>query len=305
MQTPRPTPDASALPGNAALAVNAIDGVLGQRAVITFAPKPASPETLCAGVVVRTDSGDVAWRTAIDPAPAQFAFGAPGAMLADIAQHLCQSLAAHWAATPSAGEWKPPFHAASLADVHRFSARNVDEALTLLLGRASSLHTLLAQVKLAPQRNSRTLVEQVRRAMAQDPNARHLAPRFNRELMVGGGAQPLRVDFLGQHYACNLLQITRNARLLDVSIERAYGKLYELQALRQWVKKPPRQLGLLDEERPRRFELIMVADRGDQVHRRALAQIEALADQNEVRAEVRPHASAAAVRVAEQERLAA
>lgn len=291
---------------SAAPAVVALDvGVTGVRGVITFAPKPASPETLCAGVVLRTDSGEVAWRSAIDHDRAKHAFGEPGAMLAEVAQHLCESLARHWAAAAQPSDWKPPFHRAALAEAHRFSARTVDEALALLLRRASSLQTLMTQVSLPARRGHATLVRQVQRAMALDPNARHLAPRFSRDLPLGHGAQPLRVDFLGQRYACNLLQVTRNARTIDVSIERAYGKLYELQALREWVKEPPRQLGLLAEERPERFELILVADQRDTVHQRALAQIEAVADQKHVRAQVRPTAAAAAERVAQQERLAA
>lgn len=280
-------------------------GVAGKRAVITFAPKPASPERLCAGVVTRTDAGEVSFLSSVDARKATQAFGTSGEALAHMARALCESLAAHWREHPSARTWQPPFHGVKLQDVHAFTARNVAEGQAMMLARASSLHTLFENVKAPAASSGSVLLEQVRSALRRDPNARHLAQRLGRSLTVRGDAQPLRVDFIGQNYACNLLQISTSERMVDLSTERAYGKLFELQALRQFVKAPPTQLGLLDEERPHHFELILVADRQNRVQRRALAQIEALADQKEVRAQVQPNAAAAAQRMAHQERQAA
>ena len=277
----------------------------GWRAVIEFAPKPTSPERVIAGVVVRTESGEVHAQCSIDPRKAEHAFGMAGRALHAVAEHLCQSLVTHWQADATVESWQPPFAHARLAQVSRFSAPSSQEGVRLMLNRTSMLHTLFSAYAMEQQARNIGIVERVRSAVRKDPNAKHLASRFNRELNVHGEAQPMRVDFLGQHYACYFLQVTRSARGIDASTDRAYGKLFELQALRRLVKKPRKSLGLLDEERPHNFELLMIGDMSDPVQRRALKQVEALADRDEVVARVEPSAVAAAERVWLQERKAA
>lgn len=279
--------------------------VSGWRAVIEFAPKPTSSERVIAGVVVRTESGDVQALCAIDQRKAEHAFGMAGHALHAVADHLCQSLATHWQTSADLESWQPPFAHARLANVSRFSAASALEGMQLMLNRTSMLHTLFSAYAIEQQSRNAGIVERVRSAVRKDPNAKHLARRFNRELNVHGEAQPMRVDFLGQNYACYFLQVTRSVRGIDASTDRAYGKLFELQALRRLVKKPRKALGLLDEERPQVFELLMIGDMGDTVQRRAIKQVEALADRDEVVARVEPSAVAAAERVYLQERKAA
>ncbi|WP_313074939.1 hypothetical protein [Melaminivora sp.] len=277
----------------------------GWRAVIEFAPKPTSPERIIAGVVVRTEDGHVQSLCAVDERKAQHAYGHSGKALHAVAQQLCMSLASHWQATPDTQSWRPPFAHARLAHVSRFSAATALEGLQLMLARTSTLYTLFSAYELEQQVRSQGIVERVRALVRKDPNAKHLARRFGRELNVHGEAQPMRVDFLGQHYACYFLQITHSARGIEASTDRAYGKLYELQALRRLVKKPRKGLGLLDEERPDTFELLMIGNTSDAVQRRAIKQVEALADRGEVLARVEPSAVAAAQRVSALERRAA
>lgn len=279
--------------------------VQGWRAVIEFAPKPTSPERLCAGVVVRTEDGHVRNQCAVDLRKAKHAFGHAGETLHEVARRLCESLAEHWTENPDAQAWTPPFSNARLSDLNRFSAGSEDEGMRLMLNRTSTLHTLLNAYEIAKQTRPTGIVEKVRSAVRRDANAKHLAARFNRELTLNGEAQPFKVDFLGQHYACYFLQITRSPRVLEVNTERAFGKLYELQALRRLLKKPSKSLGLLDEERPQLFELLMVGDRQDPVQRRAIYQVEALADKGQVLARIESSAAAAAERLSHQERLAA
>lgn len=279
--------------------------VQGLRATIDFAPKPTSDERLCAGVVIQTQDGNVDYLCAVDKRKMMHAFGSAGVALHDIADKLCSSLAAHCANGLAPKEWKPPFNNARLASLDEFSARNPQEAMELHLARSSSMHTLLADYQIDQQRRPSGIVSKVRSAVRYDVNAKHLIPRFNKQLSVSGEAQPLRVDFLGQRYACYFLQITKSTRGLEATTERAFGKLFELEAVKRLIQKPQKSLGLLDDERPEVFELLMVGDRQDSIQRRAIYQIEALADRKEVIARIESSASAAAERLSQQERLVA
>lgn len=282
-----------------------LNRVHGWRATIDFAPKPTSDERLCAGVVVQTHDGAVDYMCTVDRRKMEHAFGPAGAALHDVADKLCSSLSDHCAKGLSPTDWKPPFSNARLASLDEFSARNTQEAMERHLDRTSTMHTLLNSYQIDQQQRTTGIVDRVRSAVRRDVNAKHLVPRFNKHLMVAGEAQPLRVDFLGQRYACYFLQITRTARGLEASTERAFGKLFELEAVRRLIKKPKKGLGLLDDERPEVFELLMVGDRQDAIQRRAINQIEALADRQEVIVRTEPTAAAAAERVSHQERLAA
>ena len=282
-----------------------LKGVHGWRATIDFAPKPTSDERLCAGVVVQTADGSVEYLCTVDRRKMEHAFGSAGAALHDVADKLCGSLAEHCVKGHSPKSWIPPFSNARLANLDKFSARNIREAMELHLDRSSALHTLLSNYDIGQQQRAAGIVDRVRSAVRRDVNAKHLVPRFNKQLTVSGEAQPLRVDFLGRRYACYFLQITHSARGLETTTERAFGKLFELEAVRRMIKKPKKSLGLLDDERPEVFELLMVGDRHDAIQRRAIYQIEALADRQEVIARIEPSPMAAAERVSHQERLAA
>lgn len=217
---------------------------------------------------------------------------------------LCASLAEHWIST-SPAEWVPPFEGARLARVSDFTAQSAEAAIEQSLSQHSALYTLLSRYEIPAQQKVSNIVARVRREVRSNKWTEHLAPRFSRELNIGASTTPLRVDFLGQHLACYFIQVTESARGIEGSAERAFGKLFELQALRRFVKARPKSLGLFDHERPDRFELILVGDRTHPVQKHAIARIEALADQKQVIA--RPIASAieAAQHIVELERKAA
>lgn len=279
--------------------------VAGLRAVVMFKPQPGSREQLCAGVVTRLTTGEVAAVCAIDSKKAAHLFGEAGQGLYFAAQALCQSLLEHWRAQPDASQWVPPFEGASLAEVHAFSARDADTGARQMLERGSTLHTLLAQYQVSQAEWGRGIVARVKAAIKRDVNTRHLHERFNRDIHVGEEAGRLRVDFLGQNFACYFLQVTQSARSADTTVERAFGKLYELAALQRFVKKPRRSLGLLDDERPERFALVMVGEHSDPVQRRVINLVTTIADRDAIRALPVPNVDAAAAHVVEMERLAA
>ena len=279
--------------------------VAGTRAVIEFAPKLVSLERLCAGVVIRTDDGEVISRCALDKRKVEHAFGLAGTALYEIANALCNSLAKHWKEDGQSAAWVPPFEGARIARSGEFTARNTSDALSQGLSVHSTLATLLSHYEIAEQARNTSIVERVKTAVKRDSNAKHLSGRFNRVLPLGQDAAPLRVDFLGQNFACYFLQIVKSARHSEVNSERALGKLYELQVLRRFVTKPKKSLGLLEDERPKHFELVMVGSRTDAVQRRIMYSVEAMADKSEVRARVVDSALAAAEHVSNSERLAA
>jgi hypothetical protein len=285
--------------------VGKIDSVRGWRALIEFAPKPGSTERLCAGVVSRLDTGEVSFLCAIDQKKAEHAFIAAGHGLWHAARALCESLAEHWRAYGDVAGWLPPFESAKLNTVHEFSARDQMQGQLQLLRRVSSLHTLLDQYSMQVPDKSNSIVTKVRSAIRRDVNAKHLHKRFHREIHVGEEAGNLRVDFLGQRFACYFIQITQSTRGFDASTERAFGRLFELQALRRFIKKPSRSLGLFEDERPTKFELVMVADQGHSVQRRAVRMIEAIAEKSDIRAKPLPDVDAAADHVSTMEKRAA
>lgn len=241
----------------------------------------------------------------MDPHKAEHAFGAAGVALVAVANRLCESLADHWLRESSPEDWKPPFEGAQLARVTEFTAQNAESAVNLALGQHSTLHALLSAYEVPMHNKPSSIVERVKRVVRQNVRDKHLAPRFSRALNVGDDALPLKVDFLGQHFACYFVQATSSERGIEASAERAYGKLFELQALRGFVGKRRKSLGLLDDEKPEHFELLVVGSRQHPVQRRAIAQIEALADRGQVIARPVEDVSVAAARVVEMERRAA
>lgn len=287
-------------------AISARSGrVSGQRAVIEFSPKLVSIEKLCAGVVLRTDGGDVVTGCALDKRKLSHAFGEPGVALFEIANVLCESLAMHWRSTGSAEGWVPPFEGAKIARLGEFTAKDAASAIAQINDHHSTLNTLLHGYEITEISRATNIVERVRGAVKRDANARHLEKRFNRVLTIGAGAAPMRVDFLGQNFACYFIQIVRSPRHGEMNTERALGKIYELELLRKFVHKPKKSLGLLDEERPQAFELVMVGDRNNAIQQRIVYQIEAMADRSAVRARLLPDPTTAAAHVSDRERLAA
>lgn len=273
--------------------------------MVEFSPKLSADERLCAGVVIRTSDGLISYICAVDSRKMEHAFGPAGVAFFDVADQLCRSLAEHWAQGGRAEDWRPPFNNARLARLEEFSGRSSQEAMQLFLDRTSSLNSLLGAYEVEHSLHRSSIVAKVQSAIKKDNNSKYLARRFNKHLTVAGGAQPLKVDFLGQRYACYFLKITNSVRGLEANTERAFGKLFELDAVRRLVKTPQTNIGLLEDERPEVFELLMVGDRHDSIQRRAIYQIEALADKNEVVARVEASAIEAAERLTAQERLAA
>ena len=280
-------------------------GCKGTRAVIEFTPKPGSTERICAGVVLRLDDGSIHLSPSLDARKASHAFGSAGTDFFAVTNLLCLSLADHWKISDDARTWAPPFHGASIAQLSPFSATSVGNAFQRMLDRTSSLHTLIQGYEIKTSSHELGIMSKVQSAMRKNRSTEHLSRRFNRQVSVGELARPLRVDFLGQNFACYFLQISQSERALDRSTERAFGKLYELQALRRFVKAPKMEIGLLEDEKPNVFELLMVGNTSHPIQRQAIYQVEALADKNEVRARILSSAKAAAEHVAEKEKLAA
>jgi hypothetical protein len=275
------------------------------RALVEFAPKPSSSERLCAGVVSRLSTGEVSYDCAIDPRKAEQAFGIAGIGLWHAARALCESLAGHWQRHGDSRGWISPFEGAKLGAVQSFSARSQQAGNLQLLRRMSTLLTLFDDYELQQQERSSSIVQKVRSAIRKDVNAKHLQARFQREIHVGERAGKLKVDFLGQNFACYFLQITHSERGVEATAERAYSRLYELQALKRFVARPAKSMGLLEDERPSRFELVMIGSQTDPVQRSAINLVTALADRDEVRARPLPTPEAAAEHVTAMERLAA
>jgi len=288
-------------PGTSSIELAEPGRVSGRRALIQFSPGLVSSERLTAGVVLQLTDGSVHVRSALDAEKAEHAFGGAGIALATLAQAMCRSLAEHWTAM-NAKPWVPPFETAELVREDAFTAQSVDAAATFLLQEQSALHQLLAAYALPAQQRSSNIVRRVRQQVKSNPRTEHLVPRFNRPLNVVDNGQPLRVDFLGQNLACYFMQLTESQRGIEGSAERAFGKLYELQALRRFVDQRPKVIGLLPEERPGVFELVLVGNHRHPVRRQVLAQIEALADQKDVRMRPVADVSAAAAHVARAER---
>lgn len=276
--------------------------VEGFRALVEFTPKPGSAERLCAGVVSRLATGEVSFECAVDPRKAEQAFGEAGAGLWHVAQALCESVAEHWLRQGDVRSWISPFEGARLGPVQAFSARTQQAGTLQLLRRVSTLHTLFDAYEIQLSERSNSITNRVRTVVRRDANARHLQARFHREIQLGGKAGKLKVDFLGQHFACYFLQITHSAHGVEATAERAYSRLYELQALKRFVARPTKSLGLLDEERPSQFELVMVGSESDPIQVRAISMVTALADRGEVRARPLPSVEAAAEHVSTMER---
>lgn len=279
--------------------------VAGWRTLIEFSPKLSSIERLCAGVVLRLDDGTVTFQCAIDAAKAEHAFGPAGVALEAAARKLCESLAIHWRSDQAPEDWKAPFEGANIARLTQFTAKDAPAAAREALSRHSALHTLLGAYDIPAATSRHGLVDRVRQVIRSNTRNKHLAPRFRRPLKIGDDATQLVVDFLGQHFACFFLQATTSERGIAQSTERAFGKMWELQALKRFVAHRPKTIGLLEDERPTRFELLVVGERSHPVQRRAMDYIEAMADRDEVIARQLPNAAQAAEHVVKMERLAA
>jgi hypothetical protein len=298
MQAPGPTATAIGL------ARDTRSRIAGRRGVITFTPTVASSEVLTAGVVVQVGGGTVFWRSALDRRKAAHAFGADGEALVAITERLCESLADHWT-HDKGGEWRPPFDGAMLAQVEEFTARDATSALDHALRMDSSLYVLLSAYEMKSQARPSDIVRRVKSVITRREQSAHLGKRFGRALDMGHEAGTLKVDFLGQNFACYFLALTQSQLGVESNTERALAKLYELAALRRFVQKRRKSLGLFDDERPHRFELVAVGLRDKAPQRQAYARIETLADDKEVLVRSIEDAPTAAAHVIQMERAAA
>jgi hypothetical protein len=259
---------------------------------------------LTAGVVVQLADGQVFHRTAIDERKAKHAFGEQGAALHAVAEQLCASLCAHWLAGDRS-DWQPPFEGAQLAQVEDFTARDAEAGMDFALSTQSSLYGLLAQYDIASQTRTRGITSQVQRIVVKQHAQRHLDKCFGRELKMGADAGKLKVDFLGQNFACYMHALTESDLGVENNTVRALAKMVELQAVRRFVQGRPKSFGLLEEERPRFFELVAVGKPQQGPQRHAMARITMLADKREVRVRSLPDAAAAAEHLVQMERKAA
>lgn len=255
--------------------------------------------------MVRTDDGSVNWRSAIDPERAISVFGEAGRALADIAGHLCESLAQAWTqGRPK--DWIPPFNGARIAARSPFSAQSVDSELTRTLSLYSALHKLLAAARTSGTRDSRGLVRLVQGIVRARTDAGPLARRFSRQLLIGQQALPLRVDFLGQHYVCYMMRITQSPSAAEIAAERAIGRVQELHMIRRHVaRQGDGMLGLFDGERPDHFEFLMVGDRQHPIQGPVMGRIDWAADRREVTVRAMDSPEAAARHIVDMERRAA
>lgn len=250
------------------------------------------------------DDGRVEWRCAIDEDRIDHAFGSTGRSLFTTARSLCNSLAESWS-KGSIRAWKPPFERASITEPVAFTAQSVDSAITHVLGQHSSLHTLLAQYEIPESRSTTGIVAKVRRSVKSRHNSEHLARFFLRNFAIDGSTLPLRVDFFGRRLACYIVLVTTSDKQVDVSSERGLGKMAELHALRSFTAHKRTSLGLLEDERPSEFELLMVGSEAHPIQGRVMQKIQMLADMKHVRARALPDADAAATHLIERERAAA
>lgn len=276
----------------------ASERVRGVRAAIFFQPQLLSIERICAGVVVRLDDGRTAVRVGIQAQEVIHAFGASGAEIHSVANHLCLSLAQHIEGGGTFEDWLSPFENAYIGKIGRVEGGQLEAILDTQISQNSMLYTLLNSYELPSVKQADGIVKKVKRVIQQS-KSHHLAERFHRELPVKTDALPLKVEFLGANYACYFLQISQSPRGIEDSTRRAHGKLFELQSVRGHFDAP----GTLDafEEKPRRFELLVVGDRTNPLQKSAWLQIESLADSSNLQTRILTTAAAAANTVAELE----
>jgi hypothetical protein len=278
------------------------DRVRGVRAAIFFQPQILSIERICAGIVIRLDDGRVAARVGIQAQEIAHAFGVSGVEIHSIANHLCLSLAEHVQSGGTFEEWVAPFENAHIGKIGRVEAGQLESLLDSQISQNSMLYTLLSSYELPAVKQTDGIVRQVKRAI-QKSKSHHLADRFHRELPVKTDALPLKVEFLGANYACYFIQISQSPRGIEESARRAHGKLFELQSVRTHFEGP----GTADafEEKPRRFELLVVGDKTNSFQKSAWLQIESLADASNLQTRLLTTAAAAANTVSKLEHQAA
>ncbi|MBB6320550.1 hypothetical protein [Paraburkholderia tropica] len=265
--------------------------IRGQRAAIYFQPQILSGERLCAGVVIRLDDGRIATRVAIQPEEVAHAFGASGAELYAIANHLCLALVEHLQDVGSFDNWIAPFESAIIGKLGRVEGAQLETLLDAQVRQHSVLHTLLDTYEIPNVKQVDGIVRQVKRAI-QKSHSPHLAERFHRELSVLSDALPLKVEFLGARYACYFIQISHSPRGIEESARRAHGKLFELQSVRTFFDGSPQDAFL--DERPSQFELLVVGDQTNDLQKSAWRQIESLADASNLQTRLLADASEAA-----------
>lgn len=274
--------------------------IRGVRAAIFFQPQLLSKERICAGVVLRLDDGRTAGRVAIQAQEAAHAFGVSGVEIHAIANHLCVSLVQFLQSGGDFESWLPPFEHASIEKLGRVEGALLESLLDSQTAQNSTLFTLLRSYEIPAVKQTDGIVRKVKRVVQQS-KSHHLADRFQRELPVKADALPLKVEFLGAHYACYFLQISQSPRGIEESARRAHGKLFELQSVRSHFATPT-TVDAFDEV-PSRFELLVVGDKQNPLQRSAWLQIESLADSSELQTRLLDTPAAAANAVTRYEHM--
>lgn len=271
--------------------------VRGQRAIIAFQPRNTSFESLCAGVVLKLDSGEVSFRSALDGRKLYSAFREVGAALADIAQVLLSSAAEHWRANAELSNWVPPFPGASVPVVTRFSAMDIDSGMAHALNSHSTLHVLLGNL-LVKERSASSLVRRVAGHWRGQSSEKLLARYVERTVDFGDEHGSMKIDFWGQHYGCFFSSLSDTAPNSAMLVERAIGRIVQLQTLKEMSQAPQQTIGLFGELRPQRHELVVV---GGGRAPKSLWQVDRFADKLELQIRNAASPAEAAEMVADRE----
>ena len=275
--------------------------IRGQRATIAFQPRNTSFETLCAGVVLKQDNGDVCYRSAIDGRKMRGLFHDAGASLADIAEVLLASAAQHWRTHPDLSKWAAPFPGAGAAAVTRFSAMDVESGLAHALNSSSTLHVLLDGVATKENRTA-ALVRRVAVHWRGNQSRMTLGRFIERTVDFGAEHGSMKIDFWGEHYGCFFSSLSDTASTGASMVERAVGRIVQLQILREMAQAPQQTIGLFEELRPQKHELIVV---GGNSAPKSLWQVDRFADRLELSIRTAATAGEAAEMVADEELKAA
>lgn len=252
--------------------------VRGQRAIIFFRPSNTSSETMCAGVVLKLDNGDVVMHPAVDKTRLS-TFNKPAVdSLADITAVICKSAQQHWATLDSFDGWQPPFPGVSIHEVSRFSSMSIKSAF----GYALRVHSSLALLTHAGEAQERTeaIIPRIKACWKERGRHAGLTRYLEKSVDFGEGHGSMAIDFWGQHYGCYFTKLSDSAKNGPSSITKALGRMAQLQKLREMADAPLTQIGLFAELRPKVHELIVVNSKEAP---KAMWQAEQFADQFELR----------------------
>lgn len=252
--------------------------VRGQRAVVFFQPSNTSSESLCAGVVLKLDNGDVIYQPAVDRTRLGLHNKAAIDSLADITNVICRSARDHWSSSESFDDWLPPFPGVKVQSVTRFSSRKISSAFAYALRVNSSLALLTHSTE--TQERPEPIIQRIRSTWRGHQRNASLTRYLSKSVEFGHGHGAMTIDFWGQHYGCYFAKLSDSLKHGPTSITKALGRMAQLQKLREMANAPTSQIGLFAELRPKQHELIVVDSYSAP---KALWQAEQFADQFELR----------------------